>query len=316
MGGSSPNIKAPKANYGSDITSLLTPLSQQMGNIAQFEAQNRPTLGNLNLGDIQTFFQGGGNQQGIFGLGGGAYQAGVDQQLAAQRQQLFGQQQQVEGIRNLQSKLSPEAAMATQQASDAARTAYAASLGVTPEEQRMAQQAAREAAQSSGRLGDNSSIAAEVLGRSDIMARKRAEAAQAGNQAFQLGQSFYQQPGLQALYSTPAGMQIGQNYLNYGVQSIGQSTPQLFDIGQALNLGAAQRQNQLSAAQANAQAKASSQSSKMGLIGTIAGIAAAPFTGGASLALTGLGSALSKAGGSFGSSGLYNTGAGLYNSSI
>jgi len=316
MGGSSPNIKAPQANYGSDITSLLTPLSQQMGNIAQFEGQNRPTFGNLNLGDIQTFFQGGGNQQGILGLGGQAYQTGVGQQLAAQQQQLAGQQGQVQGLRQLQAGLSPEAAMATQQASNAARTAYAASLGVTPEEQRMAQQAAREAAQSSGRLGDNSSIAAEVLGRSDIMARKRAEAAQAGNQAFQLGQSFYQQPGLQALYSTPVGMQIGQNYLNYGVGAIGQATPQLFDVGQALNLGAAQRQNQLSAAQANAQAKASSQSSKMGLIGTIAGIAAAPFTGGASLALTGLGSALSKAGGSFGSSGLYNTGAGLYNSSI
>jgi hypothetical protein len=287
MGGSSPNIKAPQANYGNDITSLLNPFRQQMGNIAQFEGQNRPVFGNLNLGDIQTFLQGGSNQQGIFGLGGGAYQAGVDQQLAAQRQQLFGQQQQVEGIRNLQSKLSPEAAMATQQASDAARTAYAASLGVTPEEQRMAQQAAREAAQSSGRLGDNSSIAAEVLGRSDIMARKRAEAAQAGNQAFQLGQSFYQQPGLQALYSTPAGMQIGQNYLNYGVQSIGQSTPQLFDVGQALNLGAAQRQNVLSAQQANAQIKASNQASTMGLFGDVikgvASIAAAPMTGGTSL---------------------------------
>jgi hypothetical protein len=262
-------------------------LSQQIGNIAQFEGKNRPTFGNLNLGDIQTFFQGGGNQQGILGLGGQAYQTGVGQQLAAQQQQLAGQQGQVQGLRQLQAGLSPEAAMATQQASDAARTAYAASLGVTPEEQRMAQQAAREAAQSSGRLGDNSSIAGEILGREDILARKRAEAAQAGGRAFQLGQSFYQQPGLQALYSTPAGMQIGQNYLNYGVQSIGQSTPQLFDVGQALNLGAAQRQNILSAQQANAQIKASNQASTMGLFGDVikgaASIAAAPLTGGTSL---------------------------------
>ena len=287
MGSSSPKIKAPKANYGSDITSLLTPLRQEMGNIVQFEAQNRPTLGNLNLGDIQTFFQGGGNQQGILGLGGQAYETGVGQQLAAQQQQLAGQQGQVQGLRQLQAGLSPEAAMATQQASDAARTAYAASLGVTPEEQRMAQQSAREAAQSSGRLGGNSAIAGEILNREDILARKRAEAAQAGSRAFQLGQSFYQQPGLQALYSTPAGMQIGQNYLNYGVQSIGQSTPQLFDVGQALNLGAAQRQNVLSAQQANAQIKASNQASTMGLFGDVikgvASIAAAPMTGGTSL---------------------------------
>jgi hypothetical protein len=82
-------------------------------------------------------------------------------------------------------------------------------------------------------------------------------------------------------------MQIGQNYLNYGVQSIGQSTPQLFDVGQALNLGAAQRQNVLSAQQANAQIKASNQASTMGLFGDVikgvASIAAAPMTGGTSL---------------------------------
>lgn len=283
MGGSTPKVPIPQTpDLGGDISSLLTPLNQKMGDIAAFEQKNRPILGNLNLGDIQTFFQGGNGQQGIFGLGQGAYQAGVDQQLQAQRQQLFGQQQQVQGLRNLQSTLSPEAAMATDQASNAARIAYNASLGVTPEQQRMAQQTAREAAQASGRLGDNSSIAAEVLGREDILARKRAEAAQAGNQAFQLGQSFYQQPGLQALYSTPAGMQIGQNYLNYGVQSIGQATPQLFDVGQALNLGAAQRQNVLSAQQTNAQLKSQNKAATMGLIGDLFGSAAKIATGGAS----------------------------------
>jgi len=268
MGGGTPNVKAPTPNYGADVSTLLSAYQQSMPNVLGFEQQYRPQFGTLNLGDVQTMLQGGQGQQGIQGLGGQAYQTGVSQQLAAQQQQLAGQQGQVQGLRQLQAGLSPEAAASVQQASDAARTAYAASLGVTPEEQRMAQQAAREAAQSSGRLGDNSTVAAEVLGRSDIMARKRAEAAQMGNQAFQLGQSFYQQPGLQALYSTPAGMQIGQNYLNYGVQSIGQATPQLFDVGQALNLGAAQRQNVLSAQATNAQTKASGQSAGMGLLGS------------------------------------------------
>lgn len=316
MGGGGPTVKAPKANYSGDISTLLSAYQQSMPGILGFEQQYRADLGGLNLGDIQTMLQGQGGQQGLQALGEQAYSAGVGQQLAAQQQQLAGQQGQVQGLRQLQAGLSPEAAASVQQASDAARATYAASLGVTPEQQRIAQQTAREAAQASGRLGDNSAIAAEVLGREDILARKRAEAAQAGNQAFQLGQSFYQQPGLQALYSTPAGMQIGQNYLNAGIGAIGQATPQLFDVGQALNLGAAQRQNQLSVAQTNAQLKAQNKASTMGLIGTIAGIAAAPFTGGASLALTGLGSAMSKAGGSLGSSGLYNAGAGLYNSSI
>jgi hypothetical protein len=287
MGGS-PKVPTPQTpNYGSDINTLLGSYQQSMPGVLGFEQQYRPQFSNLNLSDIQNFLQGGQGQQGIQGLGGQAYQTGISQQLAAQQQQLAGQQDQTQGLRQLQAGLSPEAAMATQQASDAARTAYAASLGVTPEQQRMAQQTAREAAQASGRLGSNSAIAGEILNREDILARKRAEAAQAGSQAFQLGQSFYQQPGLQALYSTPAGMQIGQNYLNAGIGSIGQSSPQLFDIGQALNLGAAQRQNVLQAQQANAQIKAQNNASTMGLFGDVikgaASIVAAPMTGGASL---------------------------------
>lgn len=274
MGGSTPKVTAPTPNYSADIGTLLSAYQKSIPGIVGFEQQYRPQFGTLNLGDIQTMLQGGQGQQGLQALGGQAYQTGVEQQIAAQQQQLAGQQGQIQGLRQLQAGLSPEAAASVQQASDAARAAYAASLGVTPEQQRMAQQTAREAAQASGRLGDNSAIAAEVLGREDILARKRAEAAQAGNQAFQLGQSFYQQPGLQALYSTPAGMQIGQNYLNAGIGAIGQSTPQLFDVGQALNLGAAQRQNVLSAQTANAQLKAQNKAATMGLIGSIAGAAA------------------------------------------
>ena len=285
--GGSTSVKAPTPNYGADISTLLSAFQQTMPSTLGFEKQYRPEFGGLNLGDIQTMLQGQGSQQGLQELGSGAYQAGISQQLAAQQQQLAGQQGQLQGLRQLQAGLSPEAAMATRQASDAARVAYASSLGVTPQEQRMAQQTAREAAQSSGRLGGTGTIASEILGREDILARKRAEAAQAGQQAFQLGQSFYQQPGLQALYSTPVGMQIGQNYLSAGLGAIGQATPQLFDVGQALNLGAAQRSNVLQARAATAQANASKSAGSMGLFGDIAkgvgGILAAPATGGASL---------------------------------
>ena len=286
--GSAPKVPTPKTpEYGADISTLMSAYQKSMPDILGFEQQYRPEFGALNLGDIQSMLQGQGGQAGLQALGGGAYQAGVSQLQQAQEQQLAGQQGQVQGLRSLQQGLSPEAAAATQQASQAARSAYTSSLGVTPEEQRMAQQAAREAAQASGRIGGTGSMAAEILGREDILARKRAEAAQAGQQAFSMGQSFYQQPGLQALYATPAGMQIGQNYLSAGLGSIGQASPQLFDIGQALNLGAAQRQNVLQAQSTNAQLKAQQSGSMFDLIGKglIAGasIAAAPMTGGTSL---------------------------------
>lgn len=282
--GSAPKVPVPKTpEYGADISTLMSAYQKSMPDILGFEQQYRPEFGALNLGDIQSMLQGQGGQAGLQALGGGAYQAGVSQLQQAQEQQLAGQQGQVQGLRSLQQGLSPEAAAATQQASQAARSAYTSSLGVTPEEQRMAQQAAREAAQASGRIGGTGSMAAEILGREDILARKRAEAAQAGQQAFSMGQSFYQQPGLQALYATPAGMQIGQNYLSAGLGSIGQASPQLFDIGQALNLGAAQRQNVLQAQSTNAQLKAQNTAGYMGLAG--AGLMAAGAAAGSDINL-------------------------------
>jgi hypothetical protein len=90
--------------------------------------------------------------------------------------------------------------------------------------------------------------------------------------------------------------QAGQNQLGLGLGAIGAGTPQLFDTSVGLNLGAAQRANQLAAATANAQAKASRSSGFMGALGSIGGaLLTAPMTGGASLG----GLALGKAGSLF-----------------
>jgi hypothetical protein len=62
--------------------------------------------------------------------------------------------------------------------------------------------------------------------------------------------------------------------LQTGLGAIGAGTPQLFDTSVGLNLGAAQRSNQLAAASANAQAKAAQQAAIMGLIGDSAKAAA------------------------------------------
>jgi hypothetical protein len=134
----------------------------------------------------------------------------------------------------------------------------------------MYQQTAREGAQAAGRVGGNAAIASEIMGREDVMARKRAEAAQAGQQAFNLAGQFYTAPGLQLLGSQPLSYQVGNQMMGLGLDAIGAGKPQLFDVGSALNLGAAQRQNIVNAQAANAQAQASYSS---GLFGGLGGLA-------------------------------------------
>jgi len=198
--------------------------------------------------------------------------------LGEAREAELGQMTGQAGLtRGLMQALSPEQAAVVQGFGDEAQRAYAASQRISPEEQRGYQQSAREAASAAGRLGGNAAIASEVMGREDVFARKRAEAAQAGQNAYNVAQGFYTQPGLSLLSSAPMSYQAGQNQLGLGLGAIGAGTPQLFDTSVGLNLGAAQRQNQLAAAQANAQAKASRSSGIMGALGSIgAGLASNP----------------------------------------
>jgi len=73
-----------------------------------------------------------------------------------------------------------DASMANQMAQEA----YARRGTLSAQEQRSAQQTAREAAQSAGRLGGNAAIAAEIQNREAALAGRRAQASQAGQQAF------------------------------------------------------------------------------------------------------------------------------------
>ena len=90
-----------------------------------------------------------------------------------------------------------DAAMANQMAQEA----YARRGTLSSQEQRSAQQTAREAAQSAGRLGGNAAIAAEIQNREAALAGRRAQASQAGQQAFEQRQNlanlrFQEQQGL------------------------------------------------------------------------------------------------------------------------
>jgi hypothetical protein len=269
MGSKPKSVSAPKANYSKDISSLLSAFQQSMPGILSFEQQYRPEFQRQNLADVSQF------GLGMLGLSPQFIQ-GAAQQLGAAREAELGQMTGQAGLtRGLMAGLSPEQASAVQQAQQESQRAYAAAQGVTPEQQRMYQQAAREGAQAAGRVGGNAAIASEIMGREDIMARKRAEAAQAGQQAFNLAGQFYTQPGLQLLGSQPLSYQVGNQMMGLGLDAIGAGRPQLFDVGSALNLGAANRQNIVGAGAANAQAQASYSSGLFGGIGQVAGSAAA-----------------------------------------
>jgi hypothetical protein len=265
MGSKPKSVSAPNANYSKDISSLLSAFQKSMPGILSFEQQYRPQFQELNLADVSQF------GLGMLGMSPEFTQQ-TAQQLGAAREAELGQMTGQAGLtRGLMAGLSPEQASAVQQAQQESQRAYAAAQGVTPEQQRMYQQTAREGAQAAGRVGGNYAIASEIMGREDIMARKRAEAAQAGANAFNMAGQFYTQPGLQLLGSQPLSYQVGNQMMGLGLDAIGAGKPQLFDVGSALNLGAANRQNQLAAAQANAQAKAMQKAAMWNAFGEVGG---------------------------------------------
>jgi hypothetical protein len=273
MGSKPKSVQAPAMDIGGDIQKYVSGMSASLPQILSQEQKFRPEFQGLNLGDIQSFLSGTGGQQGIFGLSNqAAQQAGMG--LGEARGAELGQMTQQAGLtRGLMQQLSPEQAGVVQGFDEEAQRAYAASQGISPQEQRGYQQTAREAASAAGRLGGNAAIASEVMGREDVFARKRAEAAQAAQNSYNAAQGFYTSPGLNLLSAAPLSYQQGQQFINTGLGAIGSGTPQLFDTSVGLNLGAAQRSNQLAAASANAQAQAARSAGMMSALGSIGGAA-------------------------------------------
>ena len=276
MGSKPKSISVPPVTagtYSQDIGKFVQAYGKSLPKVLQFERQFRPQFQGLNLKDISGFLGGVAGQQGLFGLSRMASQE-AGQQLGTAREAELGQMTGQAGLtRGLMGALSPEQAAVVSGFAQEAQRAQAAAQGVTPEQQRMYQQTAREAAQASGRIGSNAAIAQEIMGREQMMAQKRAEAAQAGQQAYAAAQGFYTQPGLALLSQQPLSYQTGQDLLGLGLGGMKQGTPGLIQPDVGLNLGAAERQNMLQAQAANAQARASYSSGIMGMAGQVGGAA-------------------------------------------
>ena len=324
MGKKPKKVKAPQANLQQDIGKFVSAYGASLPQVLGFEQQFRPQFQALNLQDISGFLGGVGGQEGLLGLSRRAIEESQRQIESARAAELGGMTGQAGLTRGLMQSLSPEQARSVELQRQAAERAqglesefqatskpYTGMFGtmaqeafarrgtLSPEEQRMSQQQAREASVASGRLGGNAAIAAEIQNREAAKAARRQEAtgmaglaqqqmmqteaqraalrgeAQAAGQGlYGMAEGFYTRPGLALLSQQPLSYQAGQGMLGLGLGGMKQGTPGLINPDIGLNLGAAERQNMLQAQMANQQAKATQNAGMMSMIGNVAGSAA------------------------------------------
>ena len=174
-------------------------------------------------------------------------------------------------------------------ASRQAETLYAESEGeLSPERRRLAEQAARQASAARGRIGDQSSIAAELLGREQFRSGLRAEARQAGGQAFGMQRQMAGDIGSVLLGRPSAAIGLGGQVLGGAVAgAAGPMGPQLFDPNVGINMALQQRGQDVTLAGMQAQANAAGQSGIMNAIGSIAGGYASSAAGSAAMGKVG-----------------------------
>ena len=242
-------------------TGLLKYYNKNIPGFLALQEKFGPQLMGQMFGQTGQFLGGVEGQPGFQGL-----QLSTSQQAGKTLEQLraeeLGQMTGQTGLtRGLMQALSPEQAAAVQASAQEAERARASAQGVTPEERRGYEQQAREAFQASGRLGGNLGIVSEAMGREDVMARKRAEAAQAGQRAYSQAGEFYTNPGLQALRTAPLSYGAGQQDLRTAL-TLGPEASGGFDFNMPLNLAQQQAGAQNQANQANYQINAANQQAK------------------------------------------------------
>jgi hypothetical protein len=158
-------------------------------------------------------------------------------------------------------------------ASRQAETLYAEGEGeLSPERRRMAEQAARMGSLARGRIGDESSIAAELLGREQFRSGLRAEARQAGGQAFGMQRQMAGDIGSVLLGRPSAAIGLGGQVLGQAqAGAAGPMGPQLFDPNVGINMALQQRGQDVTFQGMQAQAKAARSAGIMGAVGAIGG---------------------------------------------
>ena len=195
----------------------------------------RPEYAKLNLADLETYMG------GVLGLQSrAARQAGEleREQLAKQREADIAA---VEGMGARATAAAraadPYSARLAELSLQAAEKAFSRAERLSPEDLRLSQQAARTAGLARGRIGDQSSVAAEILNREDAMARRRAEAGQYGQLAFGMNKAMAADPLQYILGRSTGALGYGAQQQGFTQQLGGQPIgPRAVDYNAALNL--------------------------------------------------------------------------------
>ena len=155
---------------------------------------------------------------------------------------------------------------------------YQRSQGLNAEQQRTVDQQALQMSQMSGRIGDESSAAGQILGREQYLSGLRGQAAGMGQQAFNMNRNIAGDIGSTILGRPSSAIGLGQSGIgaatNLAAQPVG---PQLFDPNVGLNMAMQQRSQDITFAGIQAQANQASGGSAIGAIG---GAALGGFLGG------------------------------------
>jgi len=209
------------------------------------EREFRPQYAELNLQDLESYLQGVDGQKGAVELSrdaGREMEADRAEIARAQREADISDVEALGGRATAAFRASdPYAQELIDDQRALTKGIYERAQGVTPQQERMAEQQAREAYAARGRLGDNASIFAEAMGREDIMRANREEAMRTGMQSLGMYQATASDP-FQAILGRPAQQQ-GQSFTNQAQGMVGQSTPQLFDPDVGVNLALQQQAN-------------------------------------------------------------------------
>ncbi len=267
-----------------DFEGITDPRLQQR--IIEAEAQYRPQYTALELAEQEAALFGKDGQAGLLELQRRAGEEAIDFEEAAKRREtaLLGElgPEVTEALRAADPTSARLADLQAQQA----ETLYAESEGrLSPERAREAEQAARMAGVSRGRVGDAGTMAQELLGREASRAQLRAEARQASQLAGQQGQLGFGQA--RQMGGDPSAFLFGRptQQTQMGSQLYGQAFglasqqqgPQLFDPNVGVNLAMQQRSQDMTLMGAQAQAKATRSAGGLGAFGSILGGA---FSGG------------------------------------
>jgi len=153
-----------------------------------------------------------------------------------------------------------------------AQDLYQRSQGLNPEQQRLADQQALQMSQRVGRVGDESSVAGQILGREQYLSGLRGQAAGMGQQAFGMNRQLAGDVGMTILGRPSQSIGLGSQMLGQAQQgAAGPMGPQLFDPNVGLNMALQQRGQDVTFQGMQAQAKAASSAGMMGAAGSIAG---------------------------------------------